>query len=55
MAAGMKGEMKIQGMKAKCEGPHGPKDMGKSYDTSKGPLGMRQTYKQTGKPGGGSK
>lgn len=37
------------------QGPQGVKGGGKTYDSSKGAKGMRQTYKQTGKPGKGSR
>lgn len=36
-------------------GPGGVKSAGQTYDASKGSQGMRQTYKQTGKPGSGKK
>ncbi|MNO57091.1 hypothetical protein D3C76_476180 [compost metagenome] len=51
----MKGEMNCSPMKPTIEGPGKPKSAGKTYDTGKGSKGMRQTYKETGKPGNGSK
>lgn len=56
MATGSKGMMSMKNGKVSCEGPAGPvKGGAKSYDSSKGSMGMRQTYKQTGTPGKGSK
>lgn len=53
MATG-KGEIKGT-TNGSCMGPSGSKQGGKTYDASAGAKGMRQTYKQTGKPGKGSK
>lgn len=53
MAIGKKGEVmnKMQG--TKVMGPKGQKQSAPpSYNNAKGPLGMRQSYKQTGKAGG---
>lgn len=36
-------------------GPGSVKNGGKTYDSSAGSKGMRQTYKETGKPGSGKK
>lgn len=36
-------------------GPGTVKAGGKTYDTSAGQKGMRETYKETGKPGSGKK
>ncbi|MEO3947630.1 hypothetical protein [Gorillibacterium sp. CAU 1737] len=55
MATGSKGEKECSMPKPTIEGPGGKKSGGKSYDDSAGMKGMRQTYKQTGKPGKGDK
>jgi hypothetical protein len=51
----MKGDMKVNQKKPYICGPGGVKSSGKTYDASPGPKGMRQTYKETGTPGKGSK
>lgn len=51
----MKGDMNVNMKKPEVCGPGPVKSAGKTYDGSKGPLGMRQTYKQTAKPGNGTK
>lgn len=51
----MKGEMNVTPKKPEVCGPGDVKSAGKTYDASKGSLGMRQSYKQTGSPGKGSK
>lgn len=50
----MKGEMNVNQKKPEVCGPGGVKSGGKTYSTS-GAKGMRQTYKETGTPGKGSK
>lgn len=50
MATGKSGEKQIPPVKVTVEKPKGPsKSASKSYNDGPGPLGMRQTYKQTGK------
>lgn len=51
----MKGETIVSQKKPNICGPGSVKSAGKTYDASPGPKGMRQTYKETGKPGKGSK
>lgn len=52
MAIGKKGEV-MNKQSAKVMGPKGQKQSAPpSYNNAKGPLGMRQSYKQTGKAGG---
>lgn len=51
----MNGDMNINQKKPYVCGPGSVKSGGKTYDTSAGAKGMRQTYKETGKPGKGSK
>lgn len=55
MAIGKMGEKECKMPKPMVEGPKGQHNNGSMVDTSAGPKGMRQTYKQTGKPGKGSK
>lgn len=50
----MKGEANVSMKKPEICGPGGVKSGGTGASTA-GPKGMRQTYKQTGKPGKGSK
>lgn len=52
MAIGKKGEL-MNKQSAKVMGPKGQvKSAPPSYNDAKCPLGMRQSYKQTGKAGG---
>ena len=55
MAIGKSGEKSVTMPKTTCQGPGGVASKANNADMSKGSLGMRQTYKQTGKPGNGKK
>jgi hypothetical protein len=51
----MTGQVPVKMPKTEICGPGGQVNGGKTYDTKSGAKGMRETYKETGTPGKGSK
>jgi len=49
------GDMNVKCPAPKIEGPGGTGSKPNTFDRSAGAKGMRQTYKETGKPGMGKK